>query len=385
MFDRLGAAVRRFGADCRGVTAILTALGATALIGFVGLGTDVALWELTKNKMQGAADQAAIAAVTAYLAGGGDDTTSQAKAITASYGFTDSQNGVTVLVNQVSPSPTGYDAAYTVAISQPQTLFFSSLFVSGVTVGATAEAATVSNGPCILALGTSGKDGLVASGNNTAVSLTSCDLDVNSSDSKAAETNGAGACIFAQNIYINGGSNPAATSGSSCTSGISYSGRYKSGTTTTDPYQYRTAPSAVACPANNTGPTHDPTNAAFVSYLGTYSPNTPTTVNPGTYCGDITVNAGASLTMNPGVYILVNGNFKDQGGGSVSGTGVTVYLTGSGNGYGTVTISGNSTITLTAPTSGETAGIVFWVDKNAPSNGKNNVTGGSTLAVTGAI
>ena len=175
MLDRLRATVRRVSADRRGAIAVITALAATALMGFTGLAVDVALWELTKNKMQGAADQAAIGAVVAYLAGGGDSTTAQAKAITASYGFTDGQSGVTVSVNPITPSPTGYDAAYTVTITQPQTLYFSSLFISATTVGATAEAATVSNGPCILTLG-SGSKTFVASGGST-VTLTNCDLD----------------------------------------------------------------------------------------------------------------------------------------------------------------------------------------------------------------
>jgi uncharacterized membrane protein len=146
-------------------------------MGFSGLAIDVALWELTKSKMQGAADQAAIGAVTAYLAGGGADTTSQAKAISASYGFTHGQNGATVSVTPVTPSPTGYDAAFTVTITQPQTLFFSGLFVSGVTVAATAEAATISNGPCVLSLNGSASGAVTVSGSG-ALTLTNCDMDV---------------------------------------------------------------------------------------------------------------------------------------------------------------------------------------------------------------
>jgi len=94
--------LRALWADRRGASAVLTALAAMMLMGFAGLGIDVASWEVTQRQMQGAADQAAIGAVVAYLAGGGDSTTSQAKGITASYGFTDGQNGVTVSVNPVT-------------------------------------------------------------------------------------------------------------------------------------------------------------------------------------------------------------------------------------------------------------------------------------------
>jgi Flp pilus assembly protein TadG len=193
------AIFRALWADRRGVSVIVTGLAAVVLMGFAGLAIDVVSWQVTQRQMQGAADQAAIGAVVAYLAGGGDDTTAQAKGITASYGFTDGQNRVAVSVQPVSPSPSGSNAAYTVTITQPQPQYFSSLFLSGITVGATAEAATIGNGPCILGLGTSGQDIFLASGGSTQVEMANCDLDVNSSDSKGTEATG-GARVFAQNI-----------------------------------------------------------------------------------------------------------------------------------------------------------------------------------------
>jgi uncharacterized membrane protein len=61
--------LRNLRADNRGVSAIITALSLTALMGFAGLAADVAMWQINKRNMQGAADQAALAAVVAYLAG----------------------------------------------------------------------------------------------------------------------------------------------------------------------------------------------------------------------------------------------------------------------------------------------------------------------------
>src|ERR1700740_1974190 len=120
IFHRSRSRIRALWADRRGVSLIVTALAAMVLMGFAGLAIDVASWQVTQRQMQGAADQAAIGAVVAYQAGGGDNTTAQAKGITANYGFTDGQNGVAVSVSQVSPSPTGYDAAYTANITQQQ-------------------------------------------------------------------------------------------------------------------------------------------------------------------------------------------------------------------------------------------------------------------------
>jgi hypothetical protein len=387
--------VRRVSVDRRGAIAVITALAATALMGFTGLAIDVTLWELTKNKMQGAADQAAIGAVTAYLAGGGANTTSQAKAISASYGFTHGQNGVTVSVTPVTPSPTGYDAAFTVTITQPQTLFFSGLFVSGATVGATAEAATISNGPCVLSLNGSASGAVTVSGSG-ALTLTNCDMDVNSTSSSDAVDSG-GACIFAQNMNVGGGTSPTPSTGTGCTAGaITYSGKYKTTTTTADPYTNRTAPTPIACPLVNLPLINDPTSPSFVSYKGTYQPNSGTTIYPGTYCGGITVPASVSVTLHgPGVFIMTgNKGFIVQSGTpatNVSSTGgVTIFLTSSGAGNcGKIDVSGSNTVVnLTAPTSGATAGIALWVDDtiaNCPANTQVSFTGGSTVSVTGAI
>jgi hypothetical protein len=111
-------------------------------------------------------------------------------------------------------------------------------------------------------------------------------------------------------------------------------------------------------------------------------------IYPGTYCGGITINAGPTVTMNPGIYILTNnggtkGSFTDSSSGaSVSGTGVTIYLTG--NNGAEFHIQGGAAATLSAPTTGETAGIVFW-NAGTTSSAKNQVTGGSTGSITGAI
>ena len=57
------------GADRRGAVMPLFALALPIIIGFAGLGTEVANWYLTKRTMQGAADAAASTAATALAAG----------------------------------------------------------------------------------------------------------------------------------------------------------------------------------------------------------------------------------------------------------------------------------------------------------------------------
>jgi len=91
------------------------------------------------------------------------------------------------------------------------------------------------------------------------------------------------------------------------------------------------------------------------------------TINPGIYA-QISVSGNAKLTLNPGVYILAGGGLTVSGNASISGSGVTLYNTESafpsaGGTYGGITLSGNGTFNLTAPTSGPDA------DSTAPRSG----------------
>ncbi len=64
-------------------------------------------------------------------------------------------------------------------------------------------------------------------------------------------------------------------------------------------------------------------------------------------------------------------------------------LTGSSGNYATVTISNGARVTLSAPTSGATAGIAFFGDRNAPwssqTNKQQNFGGGASINITGAV
>ena len=164
--------------DRRGVTAVITALGATALIGFTGLGIDVASWQVTLRRMQGAADQAVFAAA---LASGAGETrtnfTTDAKAVTASHGFVDGQASVTVSVNQPPSqgSHTSDSSALEVIIQQPQALMFTGLFLaSPLAVTARAVALASGNG-CVFFLNPASTTGVTVNG-NASVMLSSCSL-----------------------------------------------------------------------------------------------------------------------------------------------------------------------------------------------------------------
>jgi RHS repeat-associated protein len=112
------------------------------------------------------------------------------------------------------------------------------------------------------------------------------------------------------------------------------------------------------------------------------SSHTSLNINPGVY-SQIRVSGNASLTMNPGTYVIAGGGFSVSGNGSVNGSCVTIYNAGSsypspGGSFGAISLSGNGTMTLTAPTSDTYDGVVIFQARDntqAISMSGNNLTG----------
>jgi parallel beta-helix repeat protein len=145
-----------------------------------------------------------------------------------------------------------------------------------------------------------------------------------------------------------------------------------------------TGVAAVADPlAGLTGPsTTGLTNYGAVSYT-----NGAHTLSPGIYTS-IKASGTASLTLSPGVYLIEGGGVTVTGSASVSGTGVTLYNTSSNypsntGSYGGITLSGNGTFSLTAPTGGPYAGVVLF---QARANTRAiSLSGGAAAGLGGTV
>jgi len=121
------------------------------------------------------------------------------------------------------------------------------------------------------------------------------------------------------------------------------------------------------------------------------------TLSPGVYCGGLTIGNtnGATFTMSPGVYIMAGGGLTLNSQAVVNGTGVTVYNTSSAGwgcsssySYTPVTISGQVTATLSAPTSGAFNGILFFGNRTGCATAgscQDQINGGSTVVFNGAL
>lgn len=84
-------------------------------------------------------------------------------------------------------------------------------------------------------------------------------------------------------------------------------------------------------------------------------------LKPGVYCGGITVAAFGKAVLAPGIYTMNNGLLAVTVNGSLEGENVGFYLTGATS---TILFTPNSHISLTAPTTGPLAGILFFEDRD---------------------
>jgi len=353
--------VMRFSRDQAGSYAILVAFILPVLVGVAGLATEASLWFMSHRSLQNAADSAAFSGATSRASG--STLFTEASAVTAAYGFANGANSVAVTVNRppTSGNYTATPSAVEVIVQQPQNRFMSALFGTGqVTIRARAVAIPGNDGlGCVLSLDGSAPGATTGQGSTT-VNLINCSLYDNSSDGSAL-TVGGSAAITAYSIGVVGGISGQA--GITTTNGVT-----TGGAPTPDPY------ASIANPTP-TGPT-----------VNSCCSHGTATINPGIYTNGMKLVAGANITLNPGVYYIEGGSGLDVAGGStLTGNGVTLVFTTDGSKYATANINGGATVNLTAPTTGATAGIVIFGDRNMPLNSSFTFNGGSSQVFTGAV
>jgi hypothetical protein len=333
------------------------------LVGFLGMAIDTGYIEYVKVRMQTAADAAALGGVQELRLSGTANVATAAKADAATNGFTDGAASVVVQVN--NPPASGYYTAdrtgVEVIITQDVgTFFMGALHISTAGVRARAVARQGPGTDCLYALDPAASNALSASG-GVAVQV-NCGIIVDSSSATALSANG-GAHVTATSIDVTGNyslSGGAVLTPSPVTGVAAQS----------DPLSYVTAPVVGAC--------------NFTSY--SLSGGATATINPGVYCKGISISGGSNLTLNAGTYILKGGGLSLSGGAIISGTGVTFYNTaGGGNSYGAISISGGTTVHLTAPTTGPLAAMLFFEDRSIVGGAASSLSGGASVVFNGAL
>jgi Flp pilus assembly protein TadG len=359
-WERVPDLLVRFRDDKAGNFVVIVALLLPVIIGCVGLGIDVGIWENNQQRMQKAADSAAISAAVAYTTNTTSDLDQQAKSVAGSYGFANGSSGTSISVNR-PPSSGSYattNNAVEVIIQQSQNLLFSAVLGSRQ-ISATARAVAIGvSHSCVLALDSTASSAIGVQG-STAVTLNNCAM-FSDSNSTSGVSAGGSSTISALSVGSVGG-----ISGASNITAVQ--GLARNASAISDPYADVSVPAFYGCNATN------------------YTSKTTETLDPGVYCGGLNLNAGANVTLNPGIYYMDRGSLNVAGGSTLTGSGVTIVFTSStGSSYATAKIVGGAVINLSPPTSGPTAGIVLFGDRAMPVGTSFSLGGGASQTFAGA-
>jgi hypothetical protein len=421
--------VGKLARDNNGATAIMLAVALSGIVGFAGLGSEVAGWYYTTRSMQGAASSAAASAaaeLAAATVGGSsisnDQLTHTGRAVSATFSFSNGVSSTTVTVNHPPATTTGLDSskcdprltgasAYgcyvEVLINQPQPALLSSLFMSsGPTIAARAVAlanTTASDTGCVVALDRHASRAMNAGGSGT-LTFNNCSLYSNSDASDGIYVGGSGT-VNALSAYVVGNVN-----GTVNTTNGTYTGRNP----TVDPY------GTVAVPSSSTTCGGWTPNGNSSLHLSSSNSATLYPSSAGGTCAipqNIQVDGSGTLNFCPGVYVFNGGasltlnasaimNAPPQNGPTPPATtptmtnsscpstdrtgGVTLVFVNSSGNPGAPSVNGSAVVNMVAPTSGATSGLAMFQRRTTcTGNGSNScnaqLAGGGTQNINGAL
>lgn len=366
---RTRSAIKDFWLDQHAGTFSLVAVGLLVMLGAAVLVIDMGNSYSLEARLQSAADAAALAAAREI-----PDTTA-AKAMAQEYALKNmgTKYGSIVGENDVRTgnwdSSTRNFGADTNPVNAVEVVarmselngnaaptFFGRIFgVNSIDISARSIATAASN-RCVYVMDSSDRGALSVTG--TAQIEMDCGVAVNSNDDWGIQQIGADSCMLAPSIEVVGG--------------------YTINCTSSEPV---TGISPLADPLANLPPP-DWFECDFGSRMTISS---DTTLSPATYCNNVSIQSGANVTLEPGVYIFGYSNFNIASNATVSGEDVTIYFSEFGSVNSGLTISGGANVNLTAPDTGPYEGVVFFSDRNAIANITHRFTGGSTMNLTGII
>lgn len=206
---------------------------------------------------------------------------------------------------------------------------------------------------CLLALNSSAQNAIHFQGNMTLDAI-GCSVQTNSTSPQALKSEGS-VVVSADNFCAVGGfdgneMNPTPKTGCALLD---------------DPYADLVPPTFSGC---------DHTSMSY--------PDGTATATPGTYCGGITFTSHSDVTFQPGLYVIHDGKMFMAAQSSLTGTDVTLYFTGTNT---ELDIAGQASIDVTAPATGDYAGVVFAQDPTSNPNNISKIVGGGNIRVVGSV
>jgi len=84
-------------------------------------------------------------------------------------------------------------------------------------------------------------------------------------------------------------------------------------------------------------------------------------LTPGVYCGGLELGSSANVNLLAGTYIIKDGPLSVKSSATLSGNGVTIFLTGAG---ATIEVKSSANVSLSAPSAGPFSGVLMFEDRS---------------------
>ncbi len=360
--------LRRLIRNEAGIGVVGFGLAMPAVLGLSGLGVEVGLWYKQKHDLQLAADAGAIAAAYELVRSNEAGIMAAALAQAKKNGFLPSEGSINVV-----PNTAGGVGSVAVQLNRQVPRLLSSLFLDAdITIAAASTASvTVTGDACVLALDPLLDKALDIQG-STILEMPSCTLASNSASVSSVAVSGS-ATLSAASLWAHGGTDIGGSANVTLPGG-----RLDHMWVIADPYADLEIPGIGSCAFTNKS----------------YS-NVTIMIDPGVYCDGLSFGSQAVVTLNPGIYYVLDGDltFGAQAKIRCNCTGmqgVTFVLTTKGSNLakiGKVRMNGGSDVQVVAPSdpTHPFVGVLIYQDRRATSTQANKLNGGSNMTLTGAI
>lgn len=340
-----------FNSDRRGNVGIAFAFIAVPLVAFIGSAVDYGNALRTKTKLQSVVDIAASAGARLPATSNANRET----AVLAAFNANASSSGIA----PGTPTIAATNAQVTVSASATvQTSFLGVIGVNNITVNAESSARSqIENGgvACLISLSESASNGLHMQGINK-FSSQNCWAWVNSKSTTSLEAVGA----------AQGSAQGFCTAGKVVGAEHFHPTPYTECDPFADPFKDKLpAPASLECTHNNK------------QVRSGYE-----TLQPGVYCGGLSLKPQAVASLQPGVYVIKGGDLEVQAQSMLMGNGVVFYFTGQNSG---MEIRGGGSVVVKAPATGDYAGFVMIQDATSNVGQTVDIQGGGRLKIEGIV
>lgn len=366
MTKKAGRLTRRFGNSTSGNIAVITALSMTILLGTAGVALMMVDGNRHETMLQAGLDAGVLAGTAlGYGTSDSDRVSAAEKAFYANVTEGEFGNGGAYGIEfsaDEAPKP-----AFTVknarvsgiAKSTVKNGIAAAIGITDLNVNSDAQAEKMASEPvCVLALNTTNPDSIYVYG-NAELNIDGCAVQANSADGAGLSMTGTKSSGKALQFGVTGNY-----------SGENWSPPPITGTEPiSDPY--------ASLPVPQSGPCMNVANKLQGNSF---------TLSPGTYCGGLNIKAGAQVTLEPGIYIVQDGQLAINSGAVVTGQEVLIALVGA-NAF--LDMKSGATLKVTSPISGTYKNVQMMSDRDL-SQSKfeeewTTILSGATLEFDGVI